>query len=117
MNDITELDQLRRQVRYLMDRSAVLDCISTHSRGHDRHDVDLTNAAHHPDGVDEHGYAVTPATEYAARINQVHAAGSQVHTHTHTVAATMWSPPASQPNSVVGSAANEMTHERGSRTT
>ena len=82
MNDITELDQLRRQVRHLMDRSAVLDCISTHSRGHDRHDVDLTNAAYHPDGVDEHGYAVTPATEYAARINQVHAAGSQVHTHT-----------------------------------
>ena len=41
MNDITELDQLRRQVRHLMDRSAVLDCISTHSRGHDRHDADL----------------------------------------------------------------------------
>ena len=114
MNDITELDQLRRQVRHLMDRSAVLDCISTHSRGHDRHDVDLTNAAYHPDGVDEQGYAVTPATEFAAWINQVHAADRR---STHTVAATMWSPPASQPNSVVGSAANEMTHERGSRTT
>ena len=114
MNDITELDQLRRQVRYLMDRSAVLDCISTHSRGHDRHDVDLTNAAHHPDGVDEHGYAVTPATEYAAWINQCMLRDRR---STHAVAATMWSPPASQPNSVVGSAANEMTHERGSRTT
>jgi hypothetical protein len=84
MNDTTELDQLRGDVRYLMDRSAILDCISAHSRGHDRHDVDLINAAYHPDGVDEHGYAVTPAAEYAAWINPVHAAGSQVHTHNIT---------------------------------
>ncbi len=75
-----ELDQLRSDVRYLMDRSAILDCISEHSRGHDRHDADLLTKAYHPDGVDEHGNAVNSGPTYAAWINPVHAAGSQVHT-------------------------------------
>ena len=84
MSQDTELDQLRREVRYLMDRTEILDCISRHSRGHDRHDADLISAAYHSDGVDEHGYAVRPASEYAAWINPVHAAGSQIHTHNIT---------------------------------
>jgi hypothetical protein len=84
MSEDNEIAQLRREVRYLMDRSEILDCISRHSRGHDRHDADLISAAYHSDGVDEHGYAVTPASEYAEWINAVHAAGSQLHTHNIT---------------------------------
>jgi hypothetical protein len=84
MNEDIDLAQLRQDVRYLMDRSAILDCISSHSRGHDRHDADLITAAYHDDGVDEHGYSVTQASEYGGWINQVHAAGSQVHTHNIT---------------------------------
>jgi SnoaL-like domain len=83
----TDLDQLHRDVRYLMDRTAILDCISKHARGHDRHDADLLTEAYHPDGVDEHGHAVNSGPVYAAWVNPVHAAGSQVHTHnitTHT---------------------------------
>jgi SnoaL-like domain len=83
----SDLDQLRRDVRYLMDRTAILDCISKHARGHDRHDADLLTEAYHPDGVDEHGHAVNSGSVYAAWVNPVHAAGSQVHTHnitTHT---------------------------------
>jgi hypothetical protein len=82
-----DLEQLRGEIRYLMDRTAVLDCISAHSRGHDRHDAELITDAYHPDGVDEHGNAVNAGPEYAAWINPVHAAGSQTHTHnitTHT---------------------------------
>ncbi len=37
MSKDDEIDQLRRGVRYLMDRSTILHCISVHSRGHDRH--------------------------------------------------------------------------------
>jgi hypothetical protein len=37
----SHLNQLRQQVRYLMDRTEIVDCISPHSRGHDRHDADL----------------------------------------------------------------------------
>ncbi len=49
MSNGDELDQLRRDVRYLMERNAILDCISEHSRGHDRHDEDLLARAYHPD--------------------------------------------------------------------
>jgi hypothetical protein len=79
--------ELERQVAYLIDRQAIADCIARHARGHDRHDRELITAAYHDDGIDEHGSAVNPGPRYAAWINPVHAAGSQVHTHnitTHT---------------------------------
>ncbi len=82
-----DLEQLRRDVRYLMDRQAILDCLARHARGHDRHDGDLLTAAYHPDGIDEHGHAINPAPQYAEWANSVHAAGSRLHTHnmtTHT---------------------------------
>jgi hypothetical protein len=84
----TEIDALRRDVAYLMDRAAIADCIASHARGCDRHDVDLITAAYHPDGTDEHGKVTNLGTEYGDWANQVHAATSQVHTHnitTHTV--------------------------------
>jgi len=85
--DKGDLERLRADVRYLMDRTAILDCISAHARGHDRHDSELITNAYHPDGIDEHGKVVNPGPQYAAWINPVHAAGSQVHSHnisTHT---------------------------------
>jgi hypothetical protein len=41
------LEQLRRDVQYLKDRQAILDCIARHARGHDRHDSDLLTDAYH----------------------------------------------------------------------
>jgi hypothetical protein len=82
-----ELEQLRRDVQYLKDRQAVLDCISRHARGHDRHDIDLLTHTYHSDGLDEHGYAINPGPAYAQWANAIHAAGSKLHTHnitTHT---------------------------------
>jgi hypothetical protein len=67
-----------------MDRTAILDCISNHSRGHDRHDADLITRAYHPDGFDQHGSTVNSGPTYAAWMNPVHAAGSQVHSHNLT---------------------------------
>jgi hypothetical protein len=81
------LEQLRRDVQYLKDRQAILDCISRHARGHDRHDVDLLTNAYHEDGVDEHGFAINPGPTYAEWANAVHSAGAILHTHnltTHT---------------------------------
>ncbi len=60
MSKKTDLEQLRRDVQYLTDRTAILDCISLHSRGHDRHDVDLITQAYHSDGFDQHGTVVNP---------------------------------------------------------
>jgi hypothetical protein len=81
-------EELQRKVDYLMDRQAILDCIASHARGHDRHDSEMITAAYHPDGFDEHGKAVNPGPGYADWINPVHAAGSQAHLHnitTHNV--------------------------------
>ncbi len=82
-----DLDQLKKDVQYLKDRADILDCISMHARGHDRHDVELLTSAYHEDGVDEHGYAINPAKDYAEWANKAHSAGSLLHTHnitTHT---------------------------------
>jgi hypothetical protein len=84
VNKDADFDVLRRDVQYLLDRTAILDLIAEHSRGHDRHDADLITMAYHPDGIDEHGNAVNTGAAYAAWINPVHAAGSEVHTHNIT---------------------------------
>ena len=85
---MTDLNQLAKDVQYLIDRRAIEDVIHTHARGHDRFDVDLLTAAYHPDGIDEHGAAsINMGPEYAQWANAIHAGGSQSHLHnitTHT---------------------------------
>ena len=79
-----DLERLQRDVQYLMDRTAILDCIARHARGCDRHDEELLSSAYHADGIDEHGATQNPGPEYAAFINASHAASSQAHTHNIT---------------------------------
>jgi len=83
-----QLEDLARDVRYLKDRSEILDCIARHARGCDRHDVELLTSTYHDDGVDEHGATLNPGPDYAAWANAVHAQTSDNHLHnvtTHTV--------------------------------
>lgn len=84
MSSAINLEQLQRDVNYLLDRTAILDCIAHHARGHDRHDVELLTAAYHADGIDEHGNAINPGPQYAEWANAIHAAGSLSHTHNIT---------------------------------
>jgi hypothetical protein len=87
MTDDASLDALKQNVRYLMDRTAILDCISRHARGCDRHDIDLITAAYHGDGVDEHGKEINLGPQYGAWANATHAETSRAHLHnitTHT---------------------------------
>ena len=70
----TELTAMQRDVAYLMDRTAIMDCIARHARGCDRHDVDLITAAYHSDGIDEHGN-VTNLGARIRRLGQSHACG------------------------------------------
>ena len=82
-----DLDALRRDVRYLKDRSAILDCVNNQSRGHDRHDVELMASAYHHDGIDEHGPTVKVGPEYGEWANEVHSGAFEDHLHnitTHT---------------------------------
>lgn len=84
MSASTDVEQLSTQVRYLLDRTEILDCVAQHARGCDRHDVDLITAAYHDDGVDEHGYAINAGPDYGNWANATHAETSRVHTHNIT---------------------------------
>jgi len=83
-NNEEQFTRLQRDVQYLMDRTAILDCVAQHARGHDRHDQDLLTATYYDDGVDEHGYAINSGPEYASWANKIHEAASQLHTHNIT---------------------------------
>lgn len=83
----TTLTTLQRDVRYLLDRTEILDCVARHARGCDRHDIDLIASAYHSDGLDEHGRTVNAGPDYGEWANKTHAETSRVHTHnitTHT---------------------------------
>lgn len=83
--DSGRLDQLEKQLKYLQDRQAILDCIARNARGCDRHDVDMLASTYHDDGIDEHGAAFTmPGSEYPDWANAVHAQGSIQNLHNVT---------------------------------
>jgi len=80
-------EQLRRDVQYVKDRIAILDCIAKQARGHDRHDTELMSSVYQDDGIGEHGSAVNRGPEYGAWANDVHTAAFADHLHnitTHT---------------------------------
>ncbi|CAI7979951.1 SnoaL-like domain-containing protein [Frankia sp. Hr75.2] len=82
-----ELKELRRELRYVTDRIAILDCVMKQSRGHDRHDIELMTSVYHDDGVDEHGPVVKLGPEYGEYANQAHSSVFIDHLHnitTHT---------------------------------
>ncbi|MBX7433915.1 nuclear transport factor 2 family protein [Mycobacterium sp. Y57] len=87
MSNTDDLDQLRKRVQYLEDRTAILDCIMNQSRGHDRHDAELMASVYHEDGIDEHGPIVKLGPEYGEWANAAHSKVFEDHLHnitTHT---------------------------------
>jgi hypothetical protein len=82
MNDTRqELAQLQKDVRYLMDRSQILDCVARHARGQDRHDIEMLTSAYHSDAYDEHGNIVNKSCNYAKWVNALHDASFTLHLH------------------------------------
>jgi SnoaL-like domain len=81
MTKIDDVEGLLRDVQYLKDRLAILDCVAAQARGHDRHDAELMTGAYHEDGWDEQGTAVNPGPQYGEWANATHAAGSPVNMH------------------------------------
>jgi ketosteroid isomerase-like protein len=79
-----QLDELRRDVQYLKDRTDIADCIARHARGCDRHDAELLASAYADDAVDEHGTTIKGCGDYASWANAVHAATSVNHLHNVT---------------------------------
>lgn len=59
-----ELQELRRDVRYLKDRAEIRDCLLRYARGVDRLDWDLAATAYHPDAIDDRGAITGTRDEY-----------------------------------------------------
>jgi hypothetical protein len=59
MNDAEHTD-----LRRLLDRQAILDCLYRYTRGIDRLDRDLALSAYHPDAIDDHGVFVGSPVDF-----------------------------------------------------
>jgi hypothetical protein len=84
MTSEQRLERLERNIQFLMDRAAILDCVARNARGCDRHDSALLASSYHDDGIDEHGYAVNPGPRYPEYANKMHTAGSRHNMHNIT---------------------------------
>ena len=77
------------EVRQLVDRQAILDCVVNCARGMDRHDPELFASAYHPDALDDHGPYRGTAAGFIEHVNGsdddegVH--GRLFRTHQHLV--------------------------------
>jgi hypothetical protein len=58
-------DPLESQVRQLVDRQQIGDCLVRYCRGVDRLDRELLLSVYHPDAVDDHGVFVGSAEGFA----------------------------------------------------
>jgi SnoaL-like domain len=60
----SELDELRREVRCIKDRQAILDCINRYCRGLDRLDADVLGGSYHEGALDRHGPFIGTREEF-----------------------------------------------------
>lgn len=74
-------DELAAQVRRLLDRQAIHDCLMRYSRGVDRLDRDLLLSVYHPDAIDDHGVFVGNPEEFVEWVVAMHTATHLSHQH------------------------------------
>jgi hypothetical protein len=82
-----KVDLLLKQQQELLDRQAILDCVSAYTRGLDRLDEALIVQAYHPDAIDDHGMIVAGPKAFAAWAVQMHGqhtSGTQHFQSTHS---------------------------------
>lgn len=73
----TELENLK----YLLDRQEILDCVYRYARGMDRWDRELARSAYHSDAIDDHGQFVGGVEEFLDWAFAVHAEAHASHQH------------------------------------
>jgi hypothetical protein len=75
------------ELRHLLDRQAILDCLNRYNRGVDRCDEELLLSAYHDNATECHGTFTGPPAEFARSIRseQESWAGSQHHITNHLV--------------------------------
>lgn len=79
------LAQLEKQLQYLLDRQAILDCVTRNSRGNDRFDAELVTSSYHADAFHELGHRRIPGPEYGDHANHAHAEICEISLHNVTM--------------------------------
>ena len=75
------------EIKHLIDRQAILDCLTRYCRGMDRFDRELVLSAYHPDAIDDHGAFVGTREEFIDWAFALHEKGqisTQHHLTNHT---------------------------------
>lgn len=78
------MDRMEAQVRHLLDRMQILDCIQRYCLAVDRHDSAQIASAFHPDAIDEHGPFTGGPDDLARWANELHEGALVAHTHNIT---------------------------------
>jgi hypothetical protein len=86
MSGATPDDPTPQDVRYLLDRLAIQDCLMRHARGVDRHDAELVNSCYHADAIVRHGNSGDRirGADYGAWSNGAHDGRFALHSHNIT---------------------------------
>ena len=79
------LAEIERKLEYLVDRQAILDCVTRNSRGNDRFDSELVASSYHDDGWHELGHSRIPGPHYGEHANEAHGAICRVNLHNVTM--------------------------------
>ncbi len=83
-----EVARLSAAVATLSDRQQILDCLTSYSRGLDRHDDEILTAVYHADAIDHHEPFLGPPADFVPWANHFHEVDYVSHTHAimnHTV--------------------------------
>lgn len=63
------------QLQYVLDRMAILDCLTRYCRGCDRFDRELILSCYHPDAQDDHGDFVGSPEDFVEWLFDLHERG------------------------------------------
>jgi len=85
MDSEARIAALEASLQTLLDRQAILDCVTRNSRGNDRFDAALVASSYHDDGWHELGHSRIPGPHYGEHANQAHAAISDISLHNVTM--------------------------------
>ena len=76
-----ELGELQEQVRLILDKQAIQDCVYRYARGLDRHDEEMLSSVFHEDAIDHHGEFAGMPDEFVPWALALHEADWAAHTH------------------------------------
>lgn len=85
MDTETRLAAMERQLQHLLDRQAILDCVTRNARGNDRFDEELVTSTYHSDGWHELGHSRIPGPDYGHHANESHGALCDANLHNVTM--------------------------------